>query len=152
MRPYEHTQIGYVIIYSIIAVGIFVGLLINVVPAEEELSPGQIVWILSSILFLVIFFFYRLKVVVDQNRIKIIFGIGFVHHSWQLKDIVTTEIITCPWWYGWGIHFTPHGTLFNVSGSRAVALRLSSGRTALIGSDEPEKLQEAIMTNKGKSV
>lgn len=132
--------------------GVFLSALINFLPPEEDISEGQTLWLVGSILFIVILLFYKLKVVVNEKQIEIRFGIGFIYRRWQLKDVISTEIITCPWWYGWGIHFTPHGTLFNVSGSRAVALRLSSGRTALIGTDEPEKLQEAVMTNKEKSV
>ena len=46
--------------------------------------------------------------------------------------------------YGWGIHLTPRGGLYNVSGFRAVAVRLKGGKRFLLGTDEPERVCEAI--------
>ncbi len=43
-----------------------------------------------------------------------------------------------------GIHLTPEGWLYNVSGFRAVAVRLKSGKRFLLGTDEPERLCQAI--------
>jgi len=52
--------------------------------------------------------------------------------------------VTNPWWYGWGIHLTPSGWLYNVGGARAVQLDLHNGRSLRVGTDEPERLCEAI--------
>ena len=48
------------------------------------------------------------------------------------------------WYYGWGIRYTPHGWLFNVSGLDAVELELKNGRTWRVGTDEPVELLAAI--------
>ena len=50
-----------------------------------------------------------------------------------------------PWWYGWGIHLTPRGWLYNVGGLDAVELALNNGRTLRIGSDEAAALARALM-------
>jgi len=49
-----------------------------------------------------------------------------------------------PWYYGWGIRFTPHGWLYNVSGLHAVEIELKNGKKYRIGTDVPENLEKAI--------
>lgn len=49
-----------------------------------------------------------------------------------------------PLYYGWGIHLTPHGWLYNVSGSDAVEIRMKTGKKYRIGTDVPEELERAI--------
>ena len=48
------------------------------------------------------------------------------------------------WWYGWGIHLTPYGWLYNVSGWDAVAITLRNGRRVSLGTDQPNELCAAI--------
>lgn len=45
---------------------------------------------------------------------------------------------------GWGIHFTPEGMLYNITGDKAVRIHLRSGKSLRIGTDEPVRLAEAI--------
>ena len=45
---------------------------------------------------------------------------------------------------GWGIHHVGDGWLFNIYGFDAVELHFHSGKRAVIGTDEAEKLAEAI--------
>ena len=47
--------------------------------------------------------------------------------------------------FGYGIHYTPRGILYNVSGRYAVELRLyDKKRTIQIGTNDAEKLKETI--------
>jgi hypothetical protein len=52
--------------------------------------------------------------------------------------------VTNPWYYGWGIRWTPKGPLYNVSGFEAVEIRMLSGKSFRIGTDEPDLLRQAI--------
>ena len=45
---------------------------------------------------------------------------------------------------GWGIHLTPYGWLYNVSGFDAVAITLRNGRKVALGTDDPHGLVDAI--------
>jgi hypothetical protein len=144
MRSYRHSQIGSVIIGSMVAVIVVIFILVYTIPTKNGESPHVIAVTTGLLLLFSLILFYKLTVQVTEEKLRIQFGIGLIRRSWLLSDIVSTEIIRYPWWYGWGIHFTPHGTIFNVSGFTAVAVRLKSGRTALIGTDEPEKLRTAI--------
>ena len=49
-----------------------------------------------------------------------------------------------PWYYGWGIRWTPDGPLYNIAGEGGVMLILADGKKIRIGSDEPELLAGAI--------
>jgi hypothetical protein len=54
------------------------------------------------------------------------------------------EPIRIRWWYGWGIHVTPCGWLYNVSGFDAVAITLRDGRKFALGTDDPQELTAGI--------
>ena len=44
--------------------------------------------------------------------------LGVIRKRVRLAEIVGCEPIRIRWWYGWGIHLTPCGWLYNVSGLR----------------------------------
>ena len=48
------------------------------------------------------------------------------------------------WWWGFGIRWTPHGWMWNISGLDAVELTYHNGKKFRIGTDEPEALLEAL--------
>jgi hypothetical protein len=62
----------------------------------------------------------------------------------RLAEIVGCEPIRIRWWYGWGIHLTPCGWLYNVSGFDAVAITLRNGKKVALGTDDPYGLVTAI--------
>jgi hypothetical protein len=59
----------------------------------------------------------------------------------EVKDAAVTKIRFI---HGWGVHLTGRGWLYNVSGFHAVEIALKSGKSFLLGSDEPEQLCSAI--------
>ncbi len=59
-------------------------------------------------------------------------------------EIAEARVVQNRWWFGWGIHLTPHGWLYNVGGMSAVQLDLISGRSLRIGTDESEAFAAAI--------
>ena len=50
---------------------------------------------------------------------------------------------------GWGIRYGRKGKAYNVSGNRGVQLKLSGGKRLLLGSQQPEKLADAIAERMG---
>jgi hypothetical protein len=70
--------------------------------------------------------------------------VGLVQKEWPLHEIVSVTPVKNPWYYGFGLRYTPHGWLYNVSGRHAVEVLLESGSKVRIGTDEPEKLARAI--------
>jgi len=137
---YTHTQIGYLMIV-VVGAGIF--LLCNFF----YLHGYQPVFIAVFIVLVVcLFLFAVLNVRVDSEEIKIRFGIGLIRKNFPLRDIESHSIVKNPWYYGWGIRRTPHGWLYNVSGFRAVELRMKDGKGYRIGTNDPSGLYNAIET------
>jgi hypothetical protein len=89
--------------------------------------------------------FATLTVTIEDGAVHIRFGpLGIIRREWPVREIVAVARVTNPWYYGYGIRWTPYGPLYNVSGSHAIEILLSSGDRVRIGTDEPEALAEAI--------
>ena len=99
---------------------------------------------LFGLLALGLLTYATLTVEVDSDRIQARFGIGLIRKSIDLVDVVRCEIVRTPTWWGWGLHWTPSGWLYNVSGRAAVRLEMKSERAVMIGSDDAQRLKAAI--------
>ena len=99
---------------------------------------------LFGLLALGLLAYATLTVEVDAEDVRVRFGIGLIRKSIPLSDIARCEIVRTPSWWGWGMHWTPSGWLYNVSGRAAVRLEMTSQRPVMIGSDEAERLKAAI--------
>jgi hypothetical protein len=133
---YEHTQIGHVIIWTLFAI-----ILIASGGLTGHHTPPVII---SIILLACLVVFYRLKITIDDETLCASFGPGIIRKKVPLAEIVGCERIRIRWWYGWGIHHTPYGWLYNVSGFNAVAITLRDGRKIALGTDDPHGLVAAI--------
>ncbi len=139
MARYEHTQTGTLIIVALcLAVGLMTVLLI-----------AQFNWIGAAVLVVMgicLCLFHSLTVTVNGDAVTIRFAGGPIRKTFPLRDVASCEVVRNHWYNGWGIRWIPGGWLFNVSGLRAVELRMKTGRRYRIGTDEPEKLANAINT------
>ena len=146
MSAYRHTQFGTVNV--VITVAILPLVFLPAWLAGADTVAGLIAVLLLGILAL----FYNLTVEIDDEHLRISFGIGLIRKRFPLDQIDTCRPVSNPWIYGWGIRLTPHGWLYNVSGQEAVELKMKSGKTCRIGTDEPEvliaALQEALDSSK----
>lgn len=88
--------------------------------------------------------FYRLRVTVDPDRILAVFGIGLIRKEIPIADVLRADVVRTRVWWGYGIHWTPSGWLYNVAGRHAVRLEVRGGRAVMIGTDEPDALKAAI--------
>ena len=137
MTRYEHTQIGHVIIWSLLAI-------ILIVSGFAGLSHREIPLVVSIILLVCLVLFYKLRITIEDETLCASFGPGIIRKRVRLAEIVGCEPIRIRWWYGWGIHLTPYGWLYNVSGFDAVAITLRDGRKFALGTDDPHGLMAAI--------
>ena len=92
------------------------------------------------------YLFHSLTIEIDEKGLAFYFSSGIVKKRIALEDIDAVNVVSNPWYYGWGIRFTPHGWLFNVSGLQAVEIRTRHNKRLRIGTDEPEKVKEALDT------
>ena len=138
IKQYKHTQIGYflLIVYSIAV--LFVGYL-NIMTNFNPFALASLIIILIALGI-----FTRLTVTVDNQMIKVQFGLRIVRKAFRLNEIEAYRVVKNPWYYGWGIRFTPRGWLFNVSGFSAIELQMKNGKTYRIGTDDPDNLAAAL--------
>ena len=138
MNTYSHTQFGTVNVVIVIAILPLVFLPAWLAGAAP--IAGLILILLLGILVL----FYNLTVTIDDAHLRIRFGIGIICKRFPLDQIDTCRPVRNSWLYGWGIRLTHRGWLYNVSGLEAVELKMKSGKTCRIGTDEPAALAAAL--------
>ena len=127
------------------AVGLGFALLVTLSLSAATLAAVPwLVVALFGLLALGLLAYATLTVEVDAEDVRVRFGIGLIRKSIPLSDIARCEIVRTPSWWGWGMHWTPSGWLYNVSGRAAVRLEMTSQRPVMIGSDEAERLKAAI--------
>jgi len=139
VTKYEHTQIGYTIIWVAVGVAVFVA----ITGIFAQGGPRTFL-IIEVILLICAVVFCKLTIRIDDKILQWSFGIGIVRKQVLLAEIAACEPIRIRWWYGWGIHLTPYGWLYNVSGLDAVAIRLRDERKFALGTDDPQALVDAI--------
>jgi hypothetical protein len=138
VSEYEHTQTGYFLIW-VLLIGSAATLVIGASNPTHWIS-----FVITIVLLLSIAAFYKLTIKIDTEKLRATLGLGFIRKEVRVADIAACEPIRIRWWYGWGIHFTPYGLLYNVSGWDAVAIRLRNGRLFALGTDDPQGLVAAI--------
>ena len=138
IERYKHTQVGYLIIATMAAVMVLIGIV---------LANAGINWIAIGVLVVIavaLVLFSSLTVVIGEDEVEVRFGPGLIRKRFSLNEIESCQVVKNPWYYGWGIRLTPHGWLFRVSGFYAVEIKLRTGKKFRIGTDVPQELEEAI--------
>lgn len=142
-RPlYHHTQRGNVMIVAFVLAGAFV---------LHQLIQGGATWLWAMLVLAMAigFTFSSLTVTITPTSLTAAFTPGWPRKVERLENITQARLVRNPWYYGWGIRLTPHGTLYNVSGLDAVEIHTRQAKTFRIGTDEPEALLQAIQRAAG---
>lgn len=141
MPSYKHTQIGYVTG----GVGAAATALVYFsVQAETGGTLGGYGWAAAGGFAVLTGLFSTLTTVVEGDEFRFYFGPGFWTRRIPLADIQRVETVRNSLLYGWGIRYTFHGWLYNVSGLDAVELTVDGEGTIRVGTDEPEQLKAAL--------
>lgn len=143
---YQSIQFGWIIslIFAIVLIILIIGysydLGQNPVDTTGLLTVG-------GILLVALLCFYRLKIVVHNKTIYLIYGIGLIRIKVKPKNIHELRTVKTPLYWGLGIRFTREGMLYNIQGTKGVKITFQDGRsktTIRVGTPEPEALMEAI--------
>lgn len=140
---YRHTQVGWVVL------GALALTLAVIVPTLSSQGAPWIAWLVVALAAFVGSLFGTLTVRVGPERIELRFGIGLVRKNIALARVRSFRAVRNPWYYGWGVRLVPGGWMFNASGLSAVELVLRDGRRFRIGTDEPDRLVEALQRELG---
>jgi len=100
-----------------------------------------------TLIIFILVSFTLLQVVIDKKYLHIKFGYGIYRKKFLLNDIMSAKAVKNHWYYGWGIRiwFWPKMWIYNVSGFNAVEIKLKNSKIYRIGTDEPKKLEQAIL-------
>jgi hypothetical protein len=152
MTTYHHRQIAWATLVGFAAAlvtqgGTFVR---NMRRGQQVRALMSLPWAASLVVSTGLFSW--LDTDVSDGEFAASFAYGTLRRRIAVGEIESAEVVTVPWYYGWGARLTPRGWLggnrmgwlYNVWGRRAVALHLREGRVFTVGSDEPEALLAAI--------
>ncbi len=144
MATYRHRQVGRkIIVATVFAFVVSVWVVATLSPETREAAPW-VLWALFGLLALALVLFATLTVEVDNDEIRVAFGIGLIRRSIAVSDVLRCDIIRTRLWWGVGLRWTPSGWLYNVGGREAVRLELAQQRAVMIGSNEAAALKSAI--------
>ncbi len=140
---YRHTQYGALMFVVFLLAGILIAVVASTVIAEGRM--------LSAILMIGVFLlglglFYAFTVEISAEKLKFWFGIGVIRKAYALSEIQSTKEIKNPWYYFWGVKSIPGGWFYAIAPGTAVEIELKNGRVVQLGTNEPEKLRQAIDT------
>lgn len=147
---YQHTQRNR-LVPIVLTVAALASLALLLRSGSEPLPLGPRLTVIAAAVALAGsgFVFSSLTVVIRDGQLSWWFGPGAIKKTVPLATIIAAEPTTTSAINGLGIHFTGRGWLYNVAGRAAVLVRQVGGKQFLIGSDEPERLAEAIRSGAG---
>ena len=88
--------------------------------------------------------FSSLTIEVTESELVWFFGPGFLKKRIARSEIASAAPARNRWWWGWGVHLTPRGWLYNVQGLEAVEIVKTDGKSFRLGTDEPLALASAL--------
>jgi hypothetical protein len=134
---YRHTQFGFVTAIGLGSATLAGGYM-------TALTGHWIAVLVTALMGTLAVVFGTLTMSVRDGLFTCSFGPGLIRRQIALTEITDVSVVRNRWYFGWGIRLTPHGWLWNVSGTRGVEVRFNDGRRFRVGSDEPERLAAAI--------
>ncbi len=141
---YQHRQPGWALLLFACVPVLCVTTFLLTSSATGQRLPTPLAVGLCVVTGFVFLSFTSLSVTVTRDALLARFGIGIVRKTVALADITGVEVAHTRWYEGWGIHWTRRGMLYNVAGFDAVAIRLASGKSLIIGSDDAPRLAASI--------
>lgn len=134
---YRHTQVGQFVFLLNGALALFFAVQLAT-GGSRVLIVGLVVVVVVSMLF------GTMTVEVAEGDLRFRFGPGGWGKRVPLSQVADVQPTRTRWFEGIGIRSTRRGMLYNVAAGDAVEVLLRSGRTFRLGSDEPQKLADAI--------
>ncbi|MEK7544910.1 MAG: hypothetical protein AAB551_02150 [Patescibacteria group bacterium] len=147
---YKHTQIGYLMLVVTLAVLVlftWMHMTALAEPPSYNSGPNFAVTAIMAFIVFILASFSSLTVTIDKNYLRIKFGWGIFGKKFPLNEIASATSTKNHWYHGWGIKvwFWPKMWIYNVSGLDAVEIKLKNGKMYRMGTDESQKLEQAIL-------
>ena len=143
MRKYEDFQWNWILIVAMSVLVLMLSLKLND-PGNTPI-PFYLAMFIQLILILVPLMFYGLRTIINDDEIKLRYGIGIIQIRIPIAEIRSVEVVRNPWYYGIGIRVIPGGMLYNAHGFDAIELHFRNKRRIVrIGTAEPLILKHEI--------
>lgn len=145
MKEYKEFQLGWLVVIIIFFMEIFFTYLYMNELGDRPLTT-KVFFIVSGMNAVILLLFYGMTVTVDDEKVKISFGVGMISKTIKIASIKSIDLVKNPWYFGWGIRLIPHGWLYNISGSRGIELQFIDKKGVIrIGSKNSAKLKNEII-------
>jgi hypothetical protein len=142
--PVRYTQFGKFIVIVLLPIIIILMLMLLWIGFNDPFPAIVILFVIVT-LVICLFIFYKLTIQIDDTFLEFWFGTGLIRKKYRISDIELCKPVKNPMLYGIGIHLTPAGWLYNVSGRYAVELTFINKKSkVLVGTDKPEELSKTI--------
>jgi hypothetical protein len=138
---YKHRQIG---VATMVTLGVDALVCLALSLAVSAPHARMTLLTIAGILGICTVLFCTLTVELSQDSLSWHFGPGILRKKVAITEVKDAAVTKIRFIHGWGVHLTGRGWLYNVSGFHAVEIALKSGKSFLLGSDEPEQLCSAI--------
>lgn len=140
MRHYEHTETGWVLIWTMLgSIALFA--LISLLPKGV---PVPVLVIVPAVLAAALLLMFRMTTYADEGGAGFSMGIGLVRRYFRYEEIESASFIKMGFMAGWGIHYAGGGWLYNVNSQEAVEFRFKDGRRCFVGTDDAQGLLAAV--------
>ena len=142
---YRHTQRSSALLILIALSGLIPLALLLFGPGARYMGAVRVPLVgVMIVLLLAGLSFSSLTIEVGDGKLAWHFGSGLFRKSVPLDAIARVEATTTSFLEGWGIHLTRRGWLYNVAGREAVLVTLRDDKRFLLGTDESERLIDAL--------
>ena len=136
---YRATQTGTTSFCILVAVGVLIYFIGRLTPA-----PPWSLWLIFAVLLAVGFCTSSMTIEVAKQTVTWYGTLGIFRQSLDIVNIAAITVVQLPFISGYGLRLGGNSAMWRVSGSSAVRLLLTDGRTIFLGSAEPERLAAAI--------
>lgn len=129
--------------YWILVIFLVAGLMIGLVGKNGTYSIAPLI-----ILVIVFFFFHKLTIEIDNDKIAAYFGFNFFRRemTFEEMDPETIESVKINWLTGIGIRITGKGTLYNVKYGKAIHIKSKNkSKTFYVGTDDFEEIRKILI-------
>lgn len=120
-------------------------------PVGSNPAPDAVllvVWLLFGVALPLLFRAMHLRTEVKADGLHLrLYPLHLRFRHWPFEALGSADARTYSplrEYGGWGLRLGPGGWAYNIQGNRGVQIVLRSGRRILIGSQEPERLEDAL--------
>lgn len=137
----------FIAIVSFTGYGVYKQLILKEAFGNNPMSNiGLLIFSGFIMVIIALFLVMRLKTEINEKGIAMHFR-PFTKKQIAWEEITKAEVLDYGFVGGWGIRlWTNYGTVYNTKGSKGLALELKDGKKLLIGTQNPEALEEVLRT------